>query len=186
MPFLRFTRDRHGYEHFQLLQPATDRRGTARSRILYWFRSPPNVRVGRKPFDDAVRAALEQQNPGVEFDWPQILATPIPSADAEHWRERRRQERAARQFAADEATAEEAEAENAGLGDSPIAGSVQPGSDENMELTASGAAESPRDAARPGPPRRNRRRRRRRPSPGAQETTPLPGATAEPAEADDD
>jgi len=171
MPFLRFTRDRHGYEHFQLLQPAADRRGTARPRILYWFRSPSNVRIGRKPFDDAVRAALEQHNPGVEFDWTQILATPIPSAEAEHWRERRRQERAARQFAADETAAEEAAAENAGPGDDANATPVQPVSDENVELNALPAPESPSDAAaQPGTPRRNRRRRRRRSSPSSQET----------------
>ena len=30
------------------------------------------------------------------FDWKKILATPIPSADAEKWRERRHAERASR------------------------------------------------------------------------------------------
>jgi hypothetical protein len=98
MAFLRFTRDKRGYEHFQLVQPATGRRGNTGSRILYWFRSPPNVKVGREPFDEGIRIALEKQNPDVDFDWPQILATPIPSADAEHWREKRRRAREARQF----------------------------------------------------------------------------------------
>src|SRR5262249_53965884 len=42
----------------------------------------------------SVRRALEQQNPGVAFDWRKIVDTPIPSADAERWRERRRVERA--------------------------------------------------------------------------------------------
>jgi hypothetical protein len=60
------------------------------------------VKVGREPFDQHVRAALEQQNPDIEFDWDQILKAPIPSGDAEQWRERRRQERAARQAAAEE------------------------------------------------------------------------------------
>jgi hypothetical protein len=99
MAFLRFTRDRRGYEHFQLMEPAANRRGPA--RLLYWFRSPPNVRVGREPFDTAARAALEHQYPDLQFDWPQILGTPIPSAEAERWRERRRQERAARRSAAE-------------------------------------------------------------------------------------
>jgi hypothetical protein len=54
------------------------------------------VKVGREPFDPAVRAALEANNPGVRFDWRQILETPIPSADAEKWRERRRAERSER------------------------------------------------------------------------------------------
>jgi hypothetical protein len=106
MAFLRFNRDRRGYEHFQLVEPAVNRRRPA--SLLYWFRSPPNVRVGREPFDAAVRAALEQQYPDVQFDWPQILATPIPSAEAELWRERRRQERAARRWATAEREEEDA------------------------------------------------------------------------------
>jgi hypothetical protein len=95
MAFLRFHRDKRGYEHFYLVE-ATTRRGKTRARVLYWFRTPPNVKVGRVPFDDDVRRALETQNPGVIFDWHKISETPIPSADAERWRERRRQERAAR------------------------------------------------------------------------------------------
>ena len=96
MAFLRFTRDKRGYEHFYLMQPTTNRRGKVRTRILYWFRTPPNVKVGRQPFDDALRRALEAQNPDVAFDWQKIVDTPIPSADAEKWRERRRAERAER------------------------------------------------------------------------------------------
>lgn len=94
MAFLRFTRDPRGYENFYLVEPTTNRRGKSRSRVLYWFRTPPNVRVGRDPFDPAVRREIETQNPGVEFDWKKILETPIPSADVEKWRERRRQEKA--------------------------------------------------------------------------------------------
>jgi hypothetical protein len=96
MAFLRFHRDRRGYEHFYLVEPTTTRRGKTRARVLYWFRSPPNVKVGREPFDEDVRRALEAQNPGVVFDWQKISETPVPSADAERWRERRLQERAAR------------------------------------------------------------------------------------------
>ena len=94
MAFLRFSRDKRGYEHFYLVEATTNRRGKSRTRVLYWFRTPPNVKVGREPFDDGVRRALEQQNPGVTFDWRKIVDTPIPSADAERWRERRRVERA--------------------------------------------------------------------------------------------
>jgi hypothetical protein len=92
---LRFTRDKRGYEHFYLVQPP-HRRDKAPARVLYWFRSPPNVRVGREPFDPAIRRELEMQNPGVSFDWRRIVETPIPSAEAEKWRERRREERAAK------------------------------------------------------------------------------------------
>ncbi len=97
MAFLRFTRDKRGYEHFSLVQPTTNRRGKVRQRVLYWFRSPPDIKVGREPFDEGVRRALEAQNPDVTFDWRSILEAPIPSADADKWRERRRAERAAKQ-----------------------------------------------------------------------------------------
>jgi hypothetical protein len=93
--FLKFSRDRRGYEHFYLVEPTT-RRGKTRQRVLYWFRSPPNIRVGREPFDDDARRRLQAQNPGVTFDWRRILDTPVPSPDVEMWRERRRAEKAAR------------------------------------------------------------------------------------------
>ena len=92
MPFLRFSRDKRGYEHFYLVQPVSGRRGKTRQHILYWFRTPPNVKVGREAFDEQVRRALEAQNPDVEFDWAKLLDTPIPppAPDVERWRERRR------------------------------------------------------------------------------------------------
>jgi hypothetical protein len=91
---LRFSRDRRGYEHFSLVQP--DRHGKGPGRILYWFRSPPGIKVGRAPFDDELKRKLEAQNPGVTFDWTKLLATPIPppTAELERWRERRQVERA--------------------------------------------------------------------------------------------
>lgn len=94
MAFLRFSRDKRGYEHFYLVEATTNRRGKTRARVLYWFRTPPGVKVGREPFDPDIRQALEAQNPGVVFDWRKIIDTPIPSADAERWRERRRAEKA--------------------------------------------------------------------------------------------
>ena len=94
MAFLRFTRDKRGYEQFSLVEPTTNRRGKSRQRLLYWYRSPPNVRVGREPFDESVRRALEAQNPTIQFDWRKIAETPVPSAETERWRERRRLERA--------------------------------------------------------------------------------------------
>ena len=110
MAFFRFNRDKRGYEHFYLVEPVTNRRGkSTRPRVLYWYRTPPNIRVGRLPFDEDVRRELEAQNPGVSFDWPTILDAPIPSADADKWRERRRAERAARQMVADEPAEGDAE-----------------------------------------------------------------------------
>src|SRR5215510_13021505 len=103
MAFLRFSRDKRGYEHFYLVQPTTNRR----------------VKVGRQPFDDALRRALEAQNPGVAFDWQKIVDTPIPSPDAEKWRERRRAERAERVARHSEIEAEEAAGESPSAEDEP-------------------------------------------------------------------
>jgi hypothetical protein len=94
MAFFRFNRDKRGYEHFYLVEPVTNRRGKSRPRVLYWYRTPPNIRVGRAPFDEDVQRALEAQNPTVSFDWRRIIDAPIPSADVETWRDRRRVERA--------------------------------------------------------------------------------------------
>lgn len=51
-----------------------DRRGgRPRSRLLYWFRTPPGVRVGRAALDEAAIRLIEEHNPDVEFDWTRIL-----------------------------------------------------------------------------------------------------------------
>ena len=47
MPFLRIVRDKRGYEYFSLLHQTSGRRGKVRQQLLYWFRSPPNIRVGK-------------------------------------------------------------------------------------------------------------------------------------------
>src|SRR6185295_7759675 len=160
MAFFRFTRDKRGYEHFYLVEPTTNRRGKVRQRVLYWFRSPPDVRVGREPFDEGGRRALDAQNPGVMFDWPSILEAPIPSADADKWRERRRLERVAKQSAAadaDEERAVEVVADHVEKEPEPA----------RAEAAAAGPAPS---VASPGDGlRRKRRRRRGRPTstPGA-------------------
>ena len=95
MPFVRFSRDRRGYEHTYLIH-AAPRRG-APTRILYWYRTPPGIKVGREAFDVEARRLLEAQYPTVTFDWPKLLETAIPPPEAENWRERRRVERSARQ-----------------------------------------------------------------------------------------
>jgi ribonuclease E len=94
VPFVRFSRDRRGYEHTYLIH-AAPRRG-APTRILYWYRTPPGVKVGREAFDVEARRLLEAQYPSVSFDWAKLLETPMPAPEAENWRERRR-ERSARQ-----------------------------------------------------------------------------------------
>jgi hypothetical protein len=53
--------------------------------------------VGREPFDESLRRALEAQYPDVTFDWEKLRKMAIAPPDVEPWRERRRVERAAKQ-----------------------------------------------------------------------------------------
>jgi hypothetical protein len=143
VPFVRFSRDSRGYEHLFVVEPVTGRKGRTRQRVLYWFRTPPNVRVGRDPFDEPTIRALEAQYPNVRFDWEKIRSTKIPPVLPEQWRERRLAERAARQ-------AREAEER------------VEPVATDGP--TDAPANESPQQLTSPPAPesRRSRRRRRRR------------------------
>ena len=163
MAFLRFSRDKRGYEHFYLVEATTNRRGKTRARVLYWFRTPPGVKVGREPFDADVRQALESQNPGVAFDWRKIIETPIPSADAEKWRERRRiekAEKAARRARAADLTEGEAAPADATDTDGIDADESIDDESEGAVETAAPAVEGT-PAAAPTEGRRRRRRRRR-------------------------
>jgi len=96
VPFVRFSRDTRGYEHIYLIDASTRGGRASRARVLYWFRTPPGVKVGRKPFDEEVRRTLEKQNPHLVFDWKAIVST-APPPEPEPWRERRRLERLAKQ-----------------------------------------------------------------------------------------
>jgi len=68
VPFLRVVRDKRGYETTYLMH--WYREGPRqRSRILYMFRTPAGVRVGRDPFDQQVRREIEAQYPDIAFEW---------------------------------------------------------------------------------------------------------------------
>ena len=61
--------------------------------MLYWFRTPPGVKVGRAALDEDAIRLIEELNPGIEFDWTRILkgqgAPPTesrPPADARRQR----------------------------------------------------------------------------------------------------
>jgi len=71
--FLRFSRDRRGYENTYLLHATRPHGDKDRPRLLYWFRTPPHLKVGRAPFDDDVRRLLEDGHPDVDFDWARLL-----------------------------------------------------------------------------------------------------------------
>jgi hypothetical protein len=131
VPSVRFSRDKRGYEYVYLVHTPVKRGKPGRSRVLYWYRTPPGVRIGRKPFDEDVQRRLEQQNPDLTFDWEAIIATPMPPPDmTEMWRERRRLERAARQERRAEEAAERAQHEAA------PAANPEPESDASIGDTA--------------------------------------------------
>ncbi len=88
MPFLRFTRDKRGYETTSLVH-AVRGGGRSRQRILYWFRTPPGVKVGRPALDEEAIRRIEEQNPDIEFNWPKILEARPPDAPADEVRQRR-------------------------------------------------------------------------------------------------
>jgi len=96
VPFVRFARDKRGYEYVYLVHESTRGGRASRPIVLYWYRTPPGVKVGRPPFDEEVRQRLEAQNPEIRFDWRAITSAQPPPPDAEHWRERRRAEKAAK------------------------------------------------------------------------------------------
>lgn len=72
LPHLRFSKDKRGYENTYVVH-AVRRKGKARSRILYWFRTPPGVRVGRAALDEDAVRIIEANNPDLQFDWTRIL-----------------------------------------------------------------------------------------------------------------
>ena len=68
MPFLRVIRDKRGYETTYLMH--WYREGNRqRSKVLYVFRTPGGVRVGRHPFDPDILREIETQHPDIDFDW---------------------------------------------------------------------------------------------------------------------
>jgi hypothetical protein len=175
VPFLKFSRDKRGYEHVYLVH-ATNRRGKpSRPRILYWYRSPPGVKVGRKPFDDEVRRTLEAQNPGVTFDWKAIVATPVPPPEPVQWRERRRVERLAKEAR----ETEDVEPQFLGGPELPddvadLAQAFAPVVELPVEQVPESVAPPPAPVTSPGARRRRRRGGRRRHGEHRQQNVVMP------------
>lgn len=69
MPYLRYSRDKRGYEYTYVLHGL---RSGGRPRVLYWFRTPPNLAVGRGALDDDAIQAIESNNPELTFNWEQM------------------------------------------------------------------------------------------------------------------
>ena len=72
MPFLRVIRDKRGYETTYLMH--WYREGNRqRSRILYVFRTPGSVRVGREALDPEILRQIEHEYPDIDFDWQVVV-----------------------------------------------------------------------------------------------------------------
>lgn len=72
MPFLRVLRDKRGYETTYLMHWFREGH-RQRSRVLYIFRGPAGVRVGRPPLEPDVLQEIERRYPDIEFDWDAVL-----------------------------------------------------------------------------------------------------------------
>ena len=90
-------RDKRGYETIYLMH--WFREGARhRSRILYMFRTPGGVRVGRVALEPETIRQIEAQHPDIEFDWDAVRETQQvvePAPDFRRRRPRREQEDAA-------------------------------------------------------------------------------------------
>jgi hypothetical protein len=74
VPFLRVIRDKRGYETTYLMHIYRD--GIRqRTKILYIFRTPGGVRVGRDPLETDVQRQLEGQYPDIAFNWGAVRET---------------------------------------------------------------------------------------------------------------
>ncbi|MXZ72559.1 MAG: hypothetical protein F4Z04_13800 [Acidobacteria bacterium] len=108
MPYLRFLRDDRGYEHTYVLHGF---QSGSRPSLLYWFRTPPNLSVGREPLDEEALRAIEESHPELTFDWSKMTKAtrPVPPPPDKGARARgRRRERARGARAASESAAAEA------------------------------------------------------------------------------
>lgn len=92
MPFIRHARDKRGYESTFVMHAYRGSNGASRTRVLYLFRSPSSLKVGRRALEPEVMEALEHTHPDLAFDWTTLLREPgLPRMDP-----RERQPRASR------------------------------------------------------------------------------------------
>jgi hypothetical protein len=96
VPFLRVIRDKRGYETTYLMHLYRDGQ-RQRSKILYVFRTPGGVRVGRDPLEPDILRQIEAQYPDIVFNWQMVRESQqLIETSAEPRRRRpRREEEAA-------------------------------------------------------------------------------------------
>jgi hypothetical protein len=70
VPFIRHARDKRGVECVYVMHGyRTSPAGPQRTRVLYLFRSPSHLKIGRRPLEPEVMEALEHTHPDLTFDW---------------------------------------------------------------------------------------------------------------------
>jgi len=79
VPFIRQTRDKRGFEQTYVMHVARPANGPPRTRVLYVFRTPGNLGVGRTPLDSEVMEALEHTHPDLSFDWNNMTRESVVS-----------------------------------------------------------------------------------------------------------
>jgi hypothetical protein len=87
VPFIRYTRDKRGYETTFVMHGYRPAHGPQRTRVLYLFRSPSHIKMGRRPLDEESREALAHTHPDLSFDWT-ILGRETENFRSEEPRER--------------------------------------------------------------------------------------------------
>jgi hypothetical protein len=100
VPFIRHARDKRGYETTYVMHAYRPAQGPQRTRVLYLFRSPSHIKMGRHPLDEEIREALEHTHPDVSFDWSALGRESIsvrPDEGRDRDRDRDRHHRADRQ-----------------------------------------------------------------------------------------
>jgi hypothetical protein len=76
VPFIRYARDKKGYECTCVMHAYRPASGPQRVSVLYLFRSPAHLRVGRQPLDEEVVESLEHTHPDLSFDWVALRKEP--------------------------------------------------------------------------------------------------------------
>jgi hypothetical protein len=94
VPFIRYARDKRGYESTYVMHAYRPGQGPQRARVLYLFRTPAHVKIGRKALEPEVMEALEHTHPDLSFDWTNLPSErPIEPSDP---RDRERDHRRSR------------------------------------------------------------------------------------------
>ena len=72
MPFLRVIRDKRGYETTYLMHWYWDGH-RQQGKVLYAFRTPGGVHVGREALEPDVQREIEARYPHIPFDWNAVF-----------------------------------------------------------------------------------------------------------------